>query len=291
MGKSASGRSSNRAGSRESGGGGIGGIGGGGGGVGRREKRDRERSERRRRRSGNGSGAGPRFSVLDQQRQEREAAAVMGRDTGVGAEAPWMKEDEEERGTTTSSQQPPPPPPPHTAAAGSNTSGLRIPLSMISNVGAKTNVLSPFSSHQQYQQPPSLLPPLPPSPSSHTYSSPSSLSSSPSKKKKHPRTHLHPISAADPTNNPGGMYGLGSSALGDDDRIFFVPEGRARRPVSVESSPTRFTSVRGGIVRENATGGVSSPPPPPIPRKSDERGTGTGTKTRESSVAGNEAFL
>ncbi|KAL1639808.1 polarity establishment/cellular polarization [Diplodia intermedia] len=290
LGKSASGRFSNRAGSRESGG-----IGGGGG---RREKRDREKERReRRRRSGNGSGAGvgpgagSRFGFMDRQRREGKEAAAMGGDTGVGAEAPGtmeeqqqQEEEEEEEWMATTA----PTSPSHAPVVADS----RIPLSTISSVGAKSNFLAPSSSRRQQQQhhhhqPPSVLPPPPPSPSS---------SSSPSKTKNHHyhhhhhQTHLRPPPAtADPTTS--NIHGLGSSALGDDDRIFFVPEGKARRPVSVESSPTRFSSMRGqrmmlGGSSENVA--LSSPPPPPpIPSKSEERGT----KTRESSVAGNEAFL
>ncbi|OJD33558.1 transmembrane glycoprotein [Diplodia corticola] len=319
---------SSRAVSRESGGGG-----GGGGGLGGRREKEAQRRERRRR-SGNGSGAGAgagagsRFSrELDRQRQRgREeavatAAAVVGRDTGVGAEAPGEEEDDGEMRDPT-----------NTGGAG----GLRIPLSMISNVGAKTNFLlaapppppppPPPSSSASHRQ--SLLPlSPPPPPPSGSPSSSSSLPSSPRKKQQqqqqqqqqsqHTHHHLRPPTTTTTTNS-GGMYGLGSSALGDDDRIFFVgDEGiKARRPVSVEGRPTRYSSVRGGISsyvqdeNENnyedddekmqrsagmwKTMAVSTPssppppPPPPIPEKSEER---SGAKTRESSVVGNEAFL
>lgn len=195
---------------------------------------------------------------------------MVGRDTGVGAEAPGMMEQEERddeveggREEALTDARP--------AAA---TSGLRIPLSMISNAGAKANFLAPSSQ----QQPSSLCPPPPPF---------GSTPSSPSKKFQ--------------TGSSGssGIYGLGSSGFRDDDHFFMGP-GKARRPVSVESSPTRFSSMRGthesvigaaaaGAERAGAwkTGEVSpvSPGVPPLPRKSEER------KTRESSVVGNEAFL
>lgn len=259
--------------------GGGGGSGGGGGPTVSNSGRFSNRAGReRKRRSGNGSGAGvagSRLSALGQQREvgeETGGAALVGRDTGVGAEAPEMereRDDEVEGGRETVTSAHP------TAAAAS---GLRIPLSMISNAGAKANFLAP-SSQQQQQQPPSLFPPPPPP----FGSSPSS----PSKK----------FQAE--SSGTSGMYGLGSSGFRDDDH-FFMGSGKARRPVSVESSPTRFSSMRGthesvigaaaaGAERAGAwkTGEVSpvSPGVPPLPRKSEER------KTRESSVVGNEAFL
>lgn len=258
--------------------GGVGGGGGGGGGGGPIVSNSGRFSNRagreRKRRSGNGSGAGvgvgvaggSRLSGALGQQQQREAgeALLVGRDTGVGAEAPGMMEQQERDDEVTSA---------HPAAA----SGLRIPLSMISNAGAKANFLAP-SSQQQQQQPPSLCPPPPPF---------GSTPSSPSKK----------LQAG--SSGSSGMYGLGSSGFRDDDHFFMGP-GKARRPVSVESSPTRFSSMRGtresvigaaaaGAERAGAwkTGEVTpvSPGVPPLPEKSEER------KTRESSVVGNEAFL
>ncbi|KAB2574322.1 hypothetical protein DBV05_g6997 [Lasiodiplodia theobromae] len=258
--------------------GGAGGGGGGGGGGGPIVSNSGRFSNRagreRKRRSGNGSGAGvgvaggSRLSALGQ--LGGAGGALVGRDTGVGAEAPGMMEQEERddeveggREEALTDARP--------AAA---TSGLRIPLSMISNAGAKANFLAPSSQ----QQPSSLCPPPPP------------FGSTPSSPSKKFQTGF---------SGSSGMYGLGSSGFRDDDHFFMGP-GKARRPVSVESSPTRFSSMCGthesvigaaaaGAERAGAwkTGEVSpvSPGVPPLPRKSEER------KTRESSVVGNEAFL
>ncbi|KAF9637230.1 Dystroglycan-type cadherin-like protein [Lasiodiplodia theobromae] len=101
----------------------------------------------------------------------------------------------------------------------SSAAGIGIGGGGSGKIGGVANFLAPSSQ----QQPSSLCPPPPPF---------GSTPSSPSKKFQ--------------TGSSGssGIYGLGSSGFRDDDHFFMGP-GKARRPVSVESSPTRFSSMRG----------------------------------------------
>lgn len=82
------------------------------------------------------------------------------------------------------------------AAAAATGTGLRVPLSMISNVGNKTNFLAP-----------------PPSPD-------------------HPKSG-HGRSGS--TVLPGGI-GLGNSGIREEEAVRLVGEGKAKRPVSVEGT-------------------------------------------------------
>ncbi|GME49521.1 Dystroglycan-type cadherin-like protein [Neofusicoccum parvum] len=136
--------------------------------------------------------------------------------------------------------------------------GLRIPLSMISNVGNNANLLAPDADGR-------------------------------------PRTHAHghSASAGGALLLPSGI-GLGNSGIREEEAVR-LGEAKAKRPVSVEGT-NRYSSLRGlretagaaGLERAGGwkTGEVSSPSP--------RRPAGAkrpGTAERESSVLGNEAFL
>lgn len=137
--------------------------------------------------------------------------------------------------------------------------GLRIPLSMISNVGNNANLVAPDADGR-------------------------------------PRAHAHGHSASTGGGLlllPSGV-GLGNSGIREEEAVR-LGEARAKRPVSVEGT-NRYSSLRGlretagaaGLERAGGwkTGEVSSPSP--------RRPAGAkrpGTAERESSVLGNEAFL